>query len=150
MYTFPMHLILQTDGGSRGNPGPAAYGYVLIDVEGVVVEAKGAFMGTATNNAAEYQAVIEGLASARSRGATRISIQADSELVIRQLSGIYKIKHPDMQARAAQVKSLAKGFSSVTYEHIRREQNSAADAEVNRALDDAGFVKVPFDFRTRF
>lgn len=145
-----MHLILQTDGGSRGNPGPAAWGFVLYDEQGTLVEGRGGYMGTATNNNAEYQAVIEGMTTAKKLGATRVSLQADSELAIRQLQGRYKVKHPEMQRLVAEVRALANHFDEVTFEHIRREQNAAADALVNQALDEAGHKKVPFDFKARF
>lgn len=138
-----MHLILRTDGGSRGNPGPAAYGYVLFDASGARVAEEGRVIGVATNNRAEYLGLIEGLKRARSLGATSVSVEADSELVIKQMTGVYRIKHPDMRQLADEAKALAAALSRVTYAHIRREQNADADALVNSALDAAGYAKAP-------
>jgi len=136
--------LLYADGAARGNPGPAAYGYVLRDAGGETIDARGAYMGETTNNHAEYMAVIEGLASAKTRGATRVSVQADSELIVRQLTGRYKIKHPRMKELAAQVRELAAAFEDVSYEYIPRAQNAAADALVNEALDAEGYTKKEF------
>lgn len=138
-----VHLTLQTDGGSRGNPGAAAYGYVLLDTTGAIIASEGKYIGTATNNRAEYLGLIEGLRRAAALGATDVAIQADSELVIKQMTGAYRIKHPDMRVLADEAKALAKQFTRVRYEHIRRELNAKADALVNDALDAAGFEKAP-------
>ena len=138
-----MHLTLQHDGGSRGNPGPAAYGYVLLDDAGAILASEGKYIGTATNNRAEYLGLIEGLKRAAALGVTELSVQADSELVVKQMTGVYRIKHPDMRVLADEAKALAAQFARVRYEHIRREFNAKADALVNDALDAAGFTKAP-------
>ncbi len=140
-----LRLTLQTDGGSRGNPGPAAYGYVLRDVTGDIIASEGKAIGTATNNRAEYLGLIEGLKRAHNLGAQELIVEADSELVIKQMTGLYRIKHPDMRTLATEAQGHARFFERVTYKHIRREQNEAADALVNEALDAAGFPKAPPD-----
>ena len=137
-----MKLILYTDGGSRGNPGPAASGVVIKDEEGKIVRAFGSFLGKATNNFAEYTAVIESLKEARAFGADEVECRMDSQLVVRQMTGQYKIKEPHIKDLAAQVAKLATNFRSISYIHIPRELNKEADAQVNLALDKALGVKV--------
>ena len=129
-----MQIFLEFDGGSRGNPGPAACGYVLRGNEGVI-ESKGEFIGTATNNQAEYRAVIEGLKAAKRHGATHVTVRGDSLLVIKQLCGQYKVKHPNMKELIAVAREIEKDFVEVKYLHVRREKNSDADKLVNDALD---------------
>lgn len=134
------HLVLHTDGGSRGNPGPAAIG-VLVEVEkdgeSEVIAEIGETIGVASNNVAEYRAIIRGLEEARRLGADRVSCLLDSMLVVEQLNGNYRVKHEDMKPLHARVRELASGFSTVSYRHVRREQNKAADRLVNEALDAA-------------
>ncbi len=128
-------LHLHTDGGSRGNPGPAALGVVIKDGDGRVVEAVGEAIGITTNNVAEYRALIRGLQLCRQHNATDVHVHMDSELIVRQMTGIYKIKHPNVVPLAEQVKALHKKFSSVRYAHVPRADNTEADAMVNHALN---------------
>lgn len=130
-----MKLILYTDGGSRGNPGNAATGVVLKDSSGKIVSAYGEFLGIQTNNFAEYSAIISGLKKAKELSATEVDCLADSKLVIEQLSGRWKVKHPAIQKLFVQAYNAASEFKKVTYKHIRRELNKEADAEVNKVLD---------------
>ncbi len=129
------HLILFGDGGSRGNPGPSASGFVIYDADGNVVQEGGEFLGITTNNVAEYTSLIGGLTAALKHGAKSVDCFMDSQLVINQMNGLYKVKHPDMQALHAKVKDLLTRFESVSFGHVRREKNTAADAMVNKILD---------------
>lgn len=129
------------DGGSRGNPGPAAVGAVILDaseeppaVLGTVSET----IGIATNNVAEYTALIRGLEEAAAFGADRVEVRADSQLLIRQLEGRYRVKHPALLPLYQQARRLLGSYSEVDLLHVRREQNTEADALVNAALDAAG------------
>lgn len=128
--------VIEADGGSRGNPGPSGSGAVIIDSEtGEILREISEYIGTATNNVAEYRAVLAALkALSELPAATAITVRMDSKLVIEQLSGGWKIKHPDMQNLAAQVQSIARGLP-ITYQWIPREQNSKADALANLAMD---------------
>lgn len=139
MNPSPAHkkLWLSTDGGARGNPGPAALGFVLKDEEGKVVLEHGQYLGETTNNVAEYSALIEGLKSALVLGATQIIIAMDSELIVKQMSGEYKIKQPHLQKLAAQVKSLLSDFDHYEFKHVFRAYNKDADRMVNLAIDKA-------------
>ncbi len=133
-----MKVILHTDGGARGNPGPAAIGVVLEFPE---TNQPKIFLaetiGESTNNVAEYRALIRGLEEARTHGAQEVACFLDSELVVRQLTGIYRMRDPRLRAHAAYVTDLARYFHRVTYTSIPRKENRAADALVNRALDEA-------------
>jgi len=128
---------LYTDGGSRGNPGPAGIGAVLSQRKSGYREELAAHIGTATNNVAEYTALVEGLRLARERGARRVEHLADSELLVRQLEGRYKVKSPELKALFEQAQSLIRVFDRFSTCHVRRELNSQADSLVNRALDEA-------------
>lgn len=128
-------LTLFTDGGSRGNPGPAALGAVLYDEDGVEVDGVGEYLGTATNNVAEYSALIRGLEMAREQHADKVAVHMDSELIVKQMTGVYRVKHKDMKPLAAAVKELEGQFERVTYTHVPREENKEADRLVNEALD---------------
>lgn len=130
-----------TDGGSRSNPGPAAIGAVLYDPSGSVVEEISEFIGIASNNVAEYKALIAVLQSATKHGVQRISCHLDSELLVRQLNGQYKVKSEDMKPLFMEVLRLSRNFSTIRYIHVRREQNAAADRLVNAALDARGYTK---------
>ncbi|MFZ5627078.1 MAG: ribonuclease HI family protein [Bacillota bacterium] len=130
-----MKAILFTDGGSRGNPGPAGCGWVLLNQEGEVLTEGCHFLGLATNNVAEYTALIKGLAAAQALGVTELVVKADSELMIRQLNGIYKVKNEGLKPLFARVQELARSFPQVTYQHIPRELNQRADALANQAMD---------------
>ena len=132
-----MRVTLHCDGGSRGNPGPAAVGVVITDTEGEVIGEVSQAIGVATNNVAEYEAVIRGLARASELGATEVDLVGDSELVCKQITGEYKVKHPDMKPLHASVRGALAGFDDWTIRTVPRAQNSDADALVNQALDAA-------------
>ena len=125
------------DGASRGNPGPASAGAVLFGAGGVVLAEISECLGIATNNEAEYQALIFALKKARELGILKVKIRADSQLVIRQLTGHYKVKHPGMKLRHAEALALLGGFSGWSAEHVPRGQNEHADRLANLALDRA-------------
>ena len=130
-------MIVNVDGGARGYPGPAAIGIVVRDGEGNVLQELGETIGEATNNVAEYRALIRGIEMARELGADELQIQGDSELVVKQMLGQYKVKHPDMKPLHAQAKDALAAVSDWSISHVRREQNADADALVNQALDAA-------------
>ena len=133
-----MKVIVEADGGSRGNPGPAGYGAVVRDkLTGETLAERKGFIGVATNNVAEYQGLIAGLRAAQEIGAETVDVRMDSKLVVEQLSGRWKIKHPSMQPLAREAQGLARGFAKVTYEWIPRERNRQADRLANEAMDDA-------------
>lgn len=139
------HLIIEADGGSRGNPGPSGSGAVVIDSgTGEILAEISRFIGTATNNVAEYTALIAGLARAYELNAeAQVTVRMDSKLVIEQMSGLWKIKHPDMKQLAIQAHGIING-RSVEWQWIPREQNSRADALANRAMDEgADRVTIP-------
>ncbi len=126
---------LFADGGSRGNPGPAASGAVLLDSAGELVEEIGAYLGVATNNVAEWTALVIGLEAAGKRGIRRLRVRLDSELVVKQLRGEYRVKHVDLQPLYQRARRLLRDFAEVDIEHVPREQNKRADRLVNRVLD---------------
>lgn len=130
-----MKATLFADGGSRGNPGPAAFGAVLFDGDGTVLREISAYLGTATNNVAEWSGLIAGLEAALELGVDDIDVRLDSELVVRQLSGAYRVKQPHLQPLHAKAKSLLRRFPHSDVAHVRREQNKEADALVNQVLD---------------
>jgi ribonuclease HI len=126
---------LSTDGGARGNPGPAAYGYVLETPDGTVLDARGETIGVATNNVAEYRALIAGLEAALERGVTELEVVSDSELVVKQMRGEYKVKNAALRELSLEAARLARKLRSVAYTAVRREHNELADRLVNEALD---------------
>jgi ribonuclease HI len=128
---------LSTDGGSRGNPGPAAYGYVLESEDGHVLDARGEAIGTATNNVAEYRGLIAGLESALGRGVDELEVISDSELLVKQMQGEYKVKNETLRLLQGEAADLASGLKRVTYTAVRRAQNELADRLVNEALGAA-------------
>ncbi|HWD86148.1 MAG TPA: ribonuclease HI family protein [Solirubrobacteraceae bacterium] len=128
-------LVLHVDGGARGNPGPAAIGVVISRPDGIVVEEVAETIGVATNNVAEYRALIRGLERAAALGAQRIRIVNDSELIARQVTGAYKVKHAAMRPLHAEAMSRLARFTSWRIESVPRVRNADADALVNRALD---------------
>lgn len=130
-----MKLVLHVDGGARGNPGPAAIGVVISGDDGRVLERIAEPIGVATNNVAEYRAVLRGLERARELGAGELEIVGDSELIARQLTGVYKVKHPSMRPLHAQALAALRGFDRWSIRTVPREQNAGADALVNQALD---------------
>lgn len=132
-----MKATLFSDGGSRGNPGPAAYGAVLFAEDGSVLNEVAAFIGIATNNVAEWRGVIAGMEAARDLGVTALTVRLDSELVVRQLTGVYKVKHPDMIPLHAKAKILMRAFAVLQIGHVPRAQNAHADALANAAMDAA-------------
>ncbi len=125
------------DGGSRGNPGPAAWGVAVLDDAGACIEGHGEPIGKATNNVAEYQALLEALALAARRGATRVEIRSDSELLVRQIEGRYRVRHPALQPLHAEAARRIRQFESFRIVHVPREENKDADRLVNQALDRA-------------
>jgi ribonuclease HI len=126
---------LSTDGGARGNPGPAAYGYVLEDEDGTVLAAHGARIGIATNNVAEYSALIAGLEKAIELGLDEVEVVSDSELMVKQMRGQYRVKNEALQELWSKATRLAGQVGSVGYTAVRREHNKLADKLVNEALD---------------
>ena len=128
---------LSTDGGSRGNPGPAAYGYVLESEDGHVLDARGEAIGTATNNVAEYRGLIAGLESAVQRGVDELEVVSDSELLVKQMRGEYKVRNETLRTLQSEAAELAAGLKRVTYTAVRRAHNELADRLVNEALDAA-------------
>jgi probable phosphoglycerate mutase len=129
-------VVVEADGGSRGNPGPAGYGAVVCDADtGALLAERAASLGVATNNVAEYSGLIAGLEAAREIGARRVDVRMDSKLVVEQMSGRWKIKHPGMKPLAARAASIVRDFDAVTFTWIPREQNKAADALANSAMD---------------
>ena len=132
------HLfIINTDGGARGNPGPAGIGVVICDGDNQVIAKHKAYIGEATNNVAEYKALILALEQAVRLGSTDIIINMDSELVVRQMQGKYKIKEPQLKLLAAEVFKLSNGFAKISFIHVPREKNKQADKLVNEAIDAA-------------
>ena len=132
-----MKAILYADGASRGNPGPAGAGAVLIDGTGRVIAELTKFLGTTTNNVAEYNGLIIGLEEARRLGVDELDVRMDSKLVVEQIGGRWKIKHPNMKPLALKAGALFATFPKRTITHVRREQNEIADALSNRAIDEA-------------
>ena len=124
-----------TDGAARGNPGPAGAGVHLEDEHGAAVDEAFAFLGEATNNVAEYRALLLGLERARKLGVQEVEIRSDSELVVRQLTGEYRVRNADLLELYRQVVELERAFQRVEYVHIPRAQNRAADRLANRAID---------------
>ena len=131
-------LLVWTDGGARGNPGPAAYGYVLEEEDGTVLDARGEAIGVATNNVAEYRALLAGLAKAVELGLRDVEVVSDSELLVKQMRGEYKIKNEALRELADEAERLEDRLGRVTYVAVRREHNELADRLVNEALDAAG------------
>ncbi len=130
-----MRARLSTDGGARGNPGPAAYGYVLEGEDDSLLAAHGATIGVATNNVAEYRALIAGLEKALELGVTDLDVVSDSELMVKQMRGEYKVKNEALRELSLRAARLARELRSVRYRAVRREHNELADRLVNEALD---------------
>jgi len=131
----PLRLVVNVDGGARGNPGPAAIAAVVQDAQGGVLEERGERIGRATNNVAEYRALLLGIERAAALGASELELVGDSELVVKQVKGEYKVKDAGMRELHAQVKKALRGFESWSIRHVRREQNAEADRLVNQVLD---------------
>lgn len=130
-----MKLTIYTDGGARGNPGPAAAGVVIKDAKGKTLARYGEYLGEQTNNYAEYMALISGLKKAKALGADEVDCMLDSELVVKQLQRKYKVKEPTLQKLFILAYNASAQFKKAVYKHIPRERNQDADAEVNKILD---------------
>jgi ribonuclease HI len=128
---------LFTDGGARGNPGPAAYGYVIEAEDGTVLASHGERIGVATNNVAEYRALIAGLEKALELALPEVEVVSDSELLVKQMTGEYRVKNAALQDLSIQASRLARQIGKVSYTAVRREHNELADRLVNEALDSA-------------
>ena len=131
----PRRVTVFIDGGSRGNPGPAAAGVVITAADGAVLHEAGIYLGRATNNVAEYRGLLAGLQAAAAGGATDVEVVSDSELLVRQMTGEYRVKNPGLAPLAAEARRLAGRFTACTFRHVRRELNLRADHLVNQALD---------------
>jgi ribonuclease HI len=130
-------LIVNVDGGARGNPGPAAIGAVVQSAAGEMLEERGERIGVATNNVAEYRALLLGIELATAQGASEVELVGDSELIVRQVKGEYKVKDATMRRLHAEVKQALGPFEKWSIRHVKREQNAEADRLVNAALDGA-------------
>ncbi|HVL90453.1 MAG TPA: ribonuclease HI family protein [Actinomycetota bacterium] len=128
-------IVAHTDGGARGNPGPAGIGVHLASSSGKTIDEIAEAIGVATNNVAEYKAVIRALERSLELGAKRVTVRADSLLAVEQLRGVYKVKNAGLKPLHAAARALVAKFDSVTFEHVRREKNKKADALVNVAID---------------
>jgi ribonuclease HI len=132
----PEALHIHIDGGSRGNPGEAGFGVYVTAADGGEKAALYGYLGRATNNVAEYQALLHALRYALAQGARSVRVFSDSELVVKQMDGRYRVKHPDMIPLHREAKALMGRFADVKLTHVRREQNREADRLANRALDE--------------
>lgn len=131
-------VVVEADGGSRGNPGPAGYGAVVFDsVDGSVLAERSEAIGTATNNVAEYRGLVAGLTAAAELGARRVQVRLDSKLLVQQMNGVYQVKNPGLRDLAREAAALCRQFDSVTFDWIPREQNTHADRLANEAMDRA-------------
>ena len=129
--------VVRCDGGSRGNPGPGAAAYALFDSSGAEIEARGEYLGAVTNNVAEYRGLIGGLRAAARHGAAALKVYMDSELVVKQMTGEYRVKHAGLKPLHEEARREAAHISRVEYHAVRREQNARADQLVNETLDRA-------------
>jgi ribonuclease H / adenosylcobalamin/alpha-ribazole phosphatase len=141
----PDEVIVWTDGGARGNPGPAGYGVVVTTPGGEALAEVAQGIGWATNNVAEYRGVIAGLEQAKALGMRRVRVRADSLLVVNQQKGLWKVKSAALQELWAQTRWLVDQFEQVTWEHVPRARNRRADALANRAMDAQGMIERPAD-----
>ena len=132
-----MKALLYTDGGARGNPGPAAYGFVLEAEDGTVLDSRGEAIGVATNNVAEYRGLVAGLARALELSVPEVEVRSDSELLVKQMTGVYRIKNEALRMLSLEASRIARQLERVEYVHVRREKNTLADRLVNEALDAA-------------
>jgi ribonuclease HI len=132
------------DGAARGNPGPASYGVVIRRPDGKPLESLGKYIGRHTNNVAEYYALIAALDYAAAKGIKRLRVQSDSQLIVNQIKGLYKVKHPDLRPLHERAKKQAATLEAFTIQYIPREQNREADAAANAALDNTSGVKPAF------
>lgn len=132
----PAYLILRTDGASRGNPGHAAAGVVIEYPDGAILATGKLYLGVMTNNQAEYRALILGLKAVAHYHPATVRVYMDSDLVVNQMRGAYKVKHPDLEPLWREARALAGALASVTFEHVPRVQNARADKLANEALDE--------------
>ena len=130
-----MKLITYTDGGSRNNPGPSGLGVYVIDAHGKMVFEHSRYLGVMTNNQAEYHAIIDALEHCARLGADEVEMRMDSELAVKQLNHIYRVKHPNIVPLFLRISNLKTQFTRVTFHHVRREQNTEADRLANEAMD---------------
>ena len=130
-----MRATLYTDGGARGNPGPAAYAYVLETDDGTVLDARGKRIGVATNNVAEYRALVEGLRAAARASVDELEVVSDSELLVKQMRGEYRVKNAALRELSLEAARIGRSIGTVRYRAVRREHNELADRLVNEALD---------------
>lgn len=128
--------IAYIDGGARGNPGPAGYGVLIQTVDGETAELKGP-LGITTNNVAEYQGLLAALRWALTHGVRRLHVRSDSELLVRQMNGQYRVRHPGLQPLHQEARALARQIGEVRFEHVRRDMNREADRLANEAMDEA-------------
>src|SRR5262245_40890987 len=128
-------IVAYIDGGSRGNPGPAGYGVRIEDVHGALIEEFHGFIGTSTNNVAEYRGLLAALTYARERGHRSVRIRSDSELLVKQMRGEYRVKNAGLQPLHQEARTIAGQLDRVVFEHVRREQNKDADRLANTAMD---------------
>lgn len=133
-----MGVVIYTDGGARGNPGPAGAGAIIYSGQEVIAELK-KYLGEATNNVAEYEALILALEETKKRKLSdnAVEVRMDSELIVKQMKGEYKVKDKNLKILHSRVRELLKDFSSVSFKHVRREENKEADRLVNEAIDEA-------------
>ena len=132
-----MAIVAYIDGGARGNPGPAGYGVRIEDEQGTLVEEFNGYLGSATNNVAEYNGLVAALKYAQQHGHRHVHIKSDSELLVKQMRGEYRVKSPGLQPLHEQARALVRQIGSVTFEHVRREFNKHADRLANEAMDEA-------------
>ena len=130
-----MAIVAYIDGGARGNPGPAGYGVRIEDEHGALIEEFNGFLGTSTNNIAEYNGLLAALRYARQHGHRDVRIKSDSELLVKQMRGEYRVRHANLQPLYDEARAIARGLDHVVYEHVRREQNKDADRLANLAMD---------------
>jgi ribonuclease HI len=131
-----MAIVAYIDGGARGNPGPAGYGVRIEDDRGALIEEFNGFLGSATNNVAEYNGLLAALRYAQANGHAVVRIKSDSELLVKQLTGEYRVKNPGLQPLYQQARAIVATLDRVSFEHVRREQNKDADRLANLAMDE--------------
>jgi ribonuclease HI len=131
-----MAIVAFIDGGARGNPGPAGYGVRIEDEHGDLIDELHGFLGSSTNNVAEYHGLLAALQYARQHGHRNVRIKSDSELLVKQMKGEYRVKHPGLQPLFRQAQTLAAALDRVAFEHVRRDQNKDADRLANLAMDE--------------
>src|SRR5918992_3794396 len=130
-----MAIVAYIDGGARGNPGPAGYGVRIEDEHGTLINEFNGFLGTSTNNVAEYNGLLAALRYAQANGHRDVHIKSDSELLVKQMRGEYRVKNAGLQPLYQEARTLAEGLERIVYEHVRREQNKDADRLANVAMD---------------